>query len=49
MAIISLKFFYQNQLLNLVRLGTLGISGDFFVMICQLTLQFITIRKEGLM
>ncbi len=49
MAIISLKFFYQNQFLNLVRLGTLGISDNFFVTICQLTLQFITIKKQGLM
>ena len=51
MTIINPKvgFYHQNQFLNLVRLGTLGISGKFFVTICQLTLQFITIRKQGLM
>ena len=49
MTIINLKFFYQNQSIKLVRLGTLGLSDNFFVTICQLTLQFITIKKQGLM
>ena len=49
MTIISLKFFYQNQSIKLVSLETLGLGDNFFVTICQLTLQFITIKKQGLM